>query len=159
MSRPQNWQNNSATHYNHYLSPIAELAVFLTFLIFGRRLTVRGKRVLQRSFHRSLSVVHSSLIFQASRSLLTVSFHLNFCLPLGRLPSIFISTTARMFSVQSLLLTCPNNSSILLLLTIAIGSTFASSKIFSFIRCSNMLTPPPLHNSHSCCCYTRFVFN
>ena len=144
MSRPQNWQNNSATHYNHCVSPIAELAVFLTFLIFRRRLTVRGKRVLQRSFHRSLSVVHSYLIFQDSGSLVTASFHLNFCLPLGRFPSIFISTTDRMFSVQSLLLTCPNHSSILLLLTIAIGSTFASSKIFSHLSGVLTCSPPPI---------------
>ena len=52
-------------------------------------------------------------------------------------PPIFISTTARMVSVSSLLLTCPNHSSLLLLINIAIGSTFASSKISSFLRCSN----------------------
>ena len=57
------------------------------------------------------------------------------------LPSIFISTTARMFYVSSLLLTCPNHSSLLLLITIAIGSTFASSKISSFLLRSNRPTP------------------
>ena len=57
------------------------------------------------------------------------------------LPLIFISTTAWMFSVSSRLLTCTNHSSLLLLITIAIGSTFASSKISSFLRCSNRLTP------------------
>ena len=55
-------------------------------------------------------------MFQAFRFLLTVSFHRNFGLPLGRFLSIFISTTARMFSVSSLLLTCahvytPNSDS------------------------------------------------
>ena len=58
---------------------------------------------------------HSSLMFQAFRSVLTVSFDLNFCLPLGRFSSIFISTTARMFSVSSLLLTCKNHSCLKLL--------------------------------------------
>ena len=74
-------------------------------------------------------------------SLLTVSFHRNFGLPLGRFPSIFISATALMFSVSPLLLTCPNHSSLLRLMTVAIASTFASSKISSFLRCSNRLTP------------------
>ena len=49
------------------------------------------------SFHLSLSVAHSSLIFQAFMSLLTVSFHLDLGLPLGRFPSIFILATALMF--------------------------------------------------------------
>ena len=44
---------------------------------------------------------------------LTVSFHRNFGLPLGRFPSTFISTTALMFSVSSLLLTYPNHSIII----------------------------------------------
>ena len=57
------------------------------------------------------------------------------------LPSIFISTTALMFSVSSLLLTWPNHSSLLLLITVVICSNFASSKISSFLRCSNRLTP------------------
>ena len=55
-------------------------------------------RVLQRHFLCSLSVAHSSLMCQASMSLLTVFFHLNFGLLLGRSLSIFISTTVRMFS-------------------------------------------------------------
>ena len=100
-----------------------------------------GQRVLHRLFHLSRSVAHSSMILHAFMSLLTVSFHLNFGLPLGRFPSIFISTTALMFSVSSLLLTWPNHSSLLLLITVAICSTFASSKISSFLRCSNRLTP------------------
>ena len=70
-------------------------------------------------------------------SLLTVSYHRNFGLPLGRFPSILIPATAQMFSVSSLLLTCPNHSSLLSLITVAIGSTFASSKI-SFLLCSNV---------------------
>ena len=41
--------------------------------------------------------------------------------------SIVISKSAQMFSVSYLLLTCPNHSS--LIITIAISSTFASSKI------------------------------
>ena len=49
------------------------------------------------------SVAHSSLIFQSFRSLLTVSYHHNIGLPLGRFPSIFIFATARMFSVSSIL--------------------------------------------------------
>ena len=56
-------------------------------------------------------------------------------------PSIFISTTALLFSVSSLLLTWPNYSSLLLLITVAICSTFTSSKISSFLRCSNRPTP------------------
>ena len=40
---------------------------------------------------------------------------------------------------HSLLFACLNHSSILM--TIAIGSIFASSKISSFLRCSNRLTP------------------
>ena len=74
-------------------------------------------------------------------SLLTVSFHLSCGRPLERFPSIFISATALMFSVSSLLLTWPNHSRLLLLITVAICSTFASSKISSFLRCSNRLTP------------------
>ena len=107
---------------------------FSHLLTFRRCLPVRGSG----SFHRSLSVVHPSLMFHASRSLLTVSFHLNLGL---HFPSIFNSTTARMFSVSSLLLTCSNHSSLLRLLTICIGSTLASSNISSFLRRSNRLTP------------------
>ena len=80
-------------------------------------------------------------MFQAFRYLLTVSFHRNFGRPLGRFPSIFISATARMFSVSPLLLTCPYHSSRIRLITVAITSTFASSKISSFLRCANILTP------------------
>ena len=92
------------------------------------------KRVLQIPFHRSLSTTHSSLMFQAFGSLLVVSFHFNVGLPLGRFPSIFILTTAWMFSESSLLLTCSNHSSLLLPITIVTGSTFSSSKSSSFRR-------------------------
>ena len=61
--------------------------------------------------------------------------------PLGRFPSIFISATALIFSVSPLLLTCPNHSSLLRLINVAIVSILASSKISSFLRCSNRLTP------------------
>ena len=91
----------------------------------------RPYRVLQIPYHLSRSVAHSSLMFQAFRSLLTVSFHRNVGLPLGRFPSIFISGNCS---------TCPNHSSIRRLITVAIASTFASSKISSFLRCSNRLT-------------------
>ena len=98
--------------------------------------------VASRPFHISLSVAHSSLMFQAFRSLLTVHFHRNFGFPLGQFPSIFMSTiTALMFSVSSLLLMCSDHSNLLFLITIAICSTFASSKISSFFRCSNRLAP------------------
>ena len=55
-------------------------------------------------------------MLHALMSLLTVSFHLNFGRPLGRFSSIFISTTALMFSILSPLLTWPNHSSLLLLI-------------------------------------------
>ena len=117
-------------------------------------------RVLQRLFNLSLSVVDSSLTFQPFWSLLTVPFHCNFCLPLGRFPAIFISATARMFSVSCLPSTFPNHSSLRLLLTIAIGSTLASHNISSFLRCSNRFTPHyPSHHSHLSCCHTLFIFN
>ena len=38
------------------------------------------------------------------------------------------------------LLTCPNHSTLLRLIAVAIGTTFASSKISPFHRCSNRLT-------------------
>ena len=101
-------------------------------------------RVVQRPCHRSLPVAHTSLMFQAFRSLLTVSFHRNLSLPLGHLPSIFNSTTALMFSVSSLLFTCPNHSSLLL----TIGSTLASSKISSFLPIlTTSVFPPQLRSS------------
>ena len=71
--------------------------------------------VLGVTFHFSLSILHSSLIFM---SLLTVSFHLNLGLPLGHFPSIFILATTPMLSVSCLLF--PNHSSLLLLITIAL---------------------------------------
>ena len=108
---------------------------------------------------------YSSRVFPAfsTGSLLTLSFHRNFGLPLRRFPSIFISTTARMFSVSSLLLTYPNHYSILLLITIAISSSPASSKTSSFLQCSIKLPKAhhhcPSHYSHLCCCHTLFTFN
>ena len=86
-------------------------------------------------------MAHSSLIFLAFRSLLTLSYHRKFGLHLGIFPSILISATARLFSVSYLLLTFPNYSSFLRLITVAIGSTFASSNISSFFQCSNRLIP------------------
>ena len=77
------------------------------------------------------------------------------------LPSIFISTTARMFSVSSLLLTCTNNSSLIRLITIAMGNG-GGYHILLLPRShhlSGVLTySPPLHHSHICCCHTLFIF-
>ena len=78
--------------------------------------------------------------FHVPSVLPTMSFHLNWGPPLGCFQSISISATALMFSVSSLLFTCPNHSNLLLLITITIGSTFASYKISSFLRCSSRLT-------------------
>ena len=97
---------------------------FLTF-----RLHVWGNGSCGDISMISLSVAHFSPVFQASRSLLTVSFHPNLGLPLGYFPSIFISAAALMFPVSSLLFPCPSHSNRLLHITIAISSTFVSSKI------------------------------
>ena len=87
------------------------------------------------------------------------SFHCNFGLRIGRFPSILISTTALMFSVSSLLLTCPNHSCLLLLITITICSTLASSKIPHFSGVPTCSPPHcPSHQSHLCCCHTLFIF-
>ena len=56
-----------------------------------------GKRVLQRPFHRTLSLAHSSLMFQAVKSLLTVSVQLNFVLPLGRFPHLHFNNYSDVF--------------------------------------------------------------
>ena len=61
---------------------------------------------------------------------------------LERFPSIFISTTALMFSVSSLLSTCPNLVILLLLMTIIIGPTFSSSWP------SLSVQPSPPHDHH-----------
>ena len=120
-----------------YSSAYSIVFTSLFSLSFLRYLPMRGS-----GSRRDLSIfLHSSLMCQAFRSLLTVSFHLNFGLPLGRFPSIFNSTTARMFSVSSLLSMCLNHSNLLLLMTITISSTFASSKIDSFLPCSSRLRP------------------
>ena len=90
-------------------------------------LTVSGPFLLDTpSFHVSLDRVLPPQLWSSSRA---------------PFPSMFISTTALMFSVSSLLLTWLNHSSLLLLITVAICSTFASSKMSSFLRCSNWLTP------------------
>ena len=52
-------------------------------LTFRRRLPVRGSGSWRRHFHLSLSVAHSSLMFQEFRSLLTMYIHLNFGVRLG----------------------------------------------------------------------------
>ena len=59
-----------------------------------------GQRVLHKPLHLSLPLVHSSFIFQAFKSLLTVSFHFNLGPPLGHFPSIFILATHRVFSLS-----------------------------------------------------------
>ena len=105
--------------------------IILTFLILHRRLPVR-RRVLETFPPFSVSGP-CPLMFQAFKSLLTVSFHINFGLPLGRFPSIFISATARMFSVSSVLLTCPNYSNIRLIMTIAIGTTLCSQRLYRLL--------------------------
>ena len=89
--------------------------------------TVRGIAGLADTFPSFSVSGPFPLMFQAFRSLLKLSVHFNFGLPLERSPSIFISTTDRMLSVSSLLLTCPNHSN--LLMTITIGSTLTSSKL------------------------------
>ena len=96
---------------------------------------------MQRPFHPSLSVAHSSPMFQSFLVPLDSIFPPQLWSSSRALPLHLVSTTARMFAVSSLLLTCPNHSSLLRLITVAIGSTFASSKISSFLRCSNRLTP------------------
>ena len=98
-----------------YISPFA--AVFLC-----------GVAGLAETFP-SLPVAHSSLILQSFMSLLTVSLHLNLGLPLGRFPSIFILAISVMFPVSCLLFNVPKP---FLLLTIRVGTTLASSKIFLF---------------------------
>ncbi len=89
-------------------------------------------------WHLSRSVAHSSLIFQAPPDSI---FPSQLWSSSRALPLHLHFATARMFSVSPLLLTCPNHSSLLRLITVAIASTFASSNISSFLRCSNRLTP------------------
>ena len=57
------------------------------------------------------------------------------------LPSIFISATALMLSVSALFFTRLNHVNLLLVATIAIDFTLASSNISEFLRCSSGLTP------------------
>ena len=104
---------------------------FLTFLTFRRCLPVRvaGLEETFPSFSVSGPFILDVPGFQVPSDSIVPP---NFGRPLGRFPTIFISATARMFSVSSLLLTCPNHSSLLRLITVAIASTFASSKISSF---------------------------
>ena len=62
--------------------------------------------------------------------------------PLGRFPSILVSTTARMFSVSPLLLTCPNHSNLRLIMTTGIGTTF-----LSLLMTGKILSSYNLHNT------------
>ena len=109
---------------------------------------------MQRHFHLSLSVSHSSLSFM---SVLTVSFHRNLGLPLGRFPSIFNSATALIFSVSSLLLilTSPNHSNFLLMtVTIVPPLLRPRSPHFSHVPVGSQ----PLHHPHLYCCNALFIF-
>ena len=119
----------------HMFLPDCSLSCTICLLPFSPFTTVSlcGIEGIADTFPFALSVAHSYLISQAfmGLSLLTVSY-LNMGLPLGRFPTI-ISTIARMFS--GLLFTRPNHSNHLLFMIITIGSTFASSKIFSFLFC------------------------
>ena len=119
------------------LKCMKKLCDVLTFLTFRRRLLfwIAGLAETFPSFSVSGPFLLDVPGFQVPSDSIVP---LQFGLPLGRFHSIFISATARMFSVSPLLLTCPNHSSLLRLITVAIASTFASS---SFLRCSNRLTP------------------
>ena len=108
-------------------------------------------------------------MFQAFRFLLTISFHRNFGLPLGRFLSIFISTTVRMFSVSSLLLTCahvytPNSDSDSLLLWFQDKQAIADQKKAKFHQAEgDHLTLLAVYNSwknnkfSNAWCYENFV--
>ena len=113
---------------------------FLPFLTFRRRLPVRGSGSSKTfpsltvsgpflpdapRFHVPPDRILPPQLWSSSRAL---PLHLHF-------------DNCSLFSVSSLLLTWPNHSSILFLITIAICSTFTSSKIYSFLRCSNWPTP------------------
>ena len=84
---------------------------------------------------------------------------------LGRIPFMRMSTTLRMCSVSSVLVTRPNHYNLLLLVTITtrINPCLLQCKISSFLRCSNCnrLTPhcTENHHCHLCCCHTLFIFN
>ena len=86
------------------------------FLSFHRRLPVRGSGSCSSTFPLFPVSGHSSLMFQAFGSLLAVSFHRNFGLPLERFSSIFILTTG-VFCLFSIYTTkiegvvCPPNIS------------------------------------------------
>ena len=90
--------------------------------------------------------------------LLTVSFHCNFCLPLGRFPSIFISTTALLFSISPLLLTRTIPTFYFswqsLSVQAAIGSTFLPPGSPHFSGVPTDSPPLPIAPSSS-----PFVFN
>ena len=119
----------------HYIGPLC-----ITFIAFRVRLLygVAGISKIFSSYHVSVSFLPDVPGFQVHHDSICPPRLLSFS---RARPPIFISTTSRMFSVSSLLLPCPNHYSLLLLITIAIGATFASSKISSFLRCSNSLTP------------------
>ena len=63
------------------------------------------------------------------------------------LPSILISATALIFSVSCHLFKCLNHYNLLPIMTIAIGSTLASSNISSFLLVSCRITPVALSTS------------
>ena len=121
----------------------------MPFLTFSRHVPVRGSGSY-RDLSISLSVAHSSLMFQAFMSLLTVSFHCKFGCPLWRFLFILISTSALIFHSN------------LLLMTIVIGSILACPMSHSF---PGLVSPPlPIAPSssllstfslHLACCAVR----
>ena len=72
---------------------------------YGWRITLTSRLTFDCYFSSfaagSLSLAHSSLMFQAFTSLLTMSFHHNFSLPLGRVPSISFPQLSDVFSFFS----------------------------------------------------------
>ena len=117
-------QTANFSHFSHFaavsLFGVAGLAE--TFQFFS----VSGLFLLDfPGFRVPSDSIFPSQLWSSSRAL---PLHLHFC-------------NCSDVSVSPLLLTCPNHSSLLRLITVAIASTFASSKISSFLRCSNRLTP------------------
>ena len=76
------------------------------------------------------------------------------------LPLHLFSPTSLMFSVSSPLFTCPNYYHLLLFMTIATGSTFASNHdLISLVFQVPTGSPPlPISHLHLCCCHTFFIF-
>ena len=111
---------------------------------------VRVARVCRRPssikhLHPILSWASSSLSEQDWRSVLIVSFHLCFGHPRFLLPSTRISLTLLMSSSLSLRHTCPNHSSLLLLIKSVILMTLASLML-TFVLCSSRLVPRQYHS-------------